>query len=92
MQSPPVWRNPNFRSIWIGLAATAMGDAIAFVAVPFVLIELTGTTNPALLANVLVVMALPRFGGAFLGVAIDRIPLRAPLMLTGAARAHSSRA
>lgn len=87
MHAPPVWRNLNFLALWLGLALTALGDAITFIAIPFVLINLTGTTNPALLAQVLLVMTFPRFGGAFLGLILDRIPLKAPLMLTSAARA-----
>lgn len=83
---PPtnLW-NRNFLAYWSGIAATALGDAFLFVALPFLVLELTG--SPRALATVVLLGTLPRFLGPVTGALADRLRLRLPLLISSVARA-----
>jgi MFS family permease len=84
--SPPerLW-NRNFVAYWIGSACAALGDAFLFVALPFLVLDLTGSARA--LATVVLLGTLPRFLGPLTGALADRWNLRLPLIVTGLARA-----
>ncbi|MEM4847872.1 MAG: MFS transporter [Thermosphaera sp.] len=76
MQPLPPLRNVSFLSYWLGQTFTALGDALIFVALPFVVFEITGGENVQVLALALVFGTIPRFAGVFVGSLVDRLPLR----------------
>jgi MFS family permease len=84
--SPPkrLW-NRNFMAYWAGSACAALGDAFLFVALPFLVLDLTGSARA--LATVVLLGTLPRFLGPLTGALADRLSLRVPLIVTGVARA-----
>ena len=69
--------NGDFLLYWLGLAATALGDAGVYVALPFLVFESGG--NAQTLAAVLVLGTAPRFLGPVVGSLADRVPLRVPV-------------
>lgn len=85
MTNPPqrLW-NRDFLLYWLGLAATALGDAGIYVALPFLVLESGGDART--LAVVLVAGTAPRFLGPVIGGLADRIPLAAPVGLAALLR------
>jgi MFS family permease len=82
-------RNKNFISLLGGLSFAALADAIILVALPFALIEVTGSNNPVLLGNVLLFAALPRFSGFVLGAVVDKVRIKLPLICLNLVRTSS---
>lgn len=85
--TPPatvLW-NRDFGLYWLGLALSALGDAFMMVALPFLVLEITG--SPAALATTLLLGTLPRFLGPITGSLADRLHLRAPIVLSSIFRA-----
>lgn len=86
MTSEPttLW-NRNFFLYWLGLASSALGDALVFVALPFLVLSLSGA--PTALATAVVLGSLPRFLGPVVGSVADRLQLKIPLIAVGMMRA-----
>jgi MFS family permease len=78
-------RHKAFARYWLGIAATALGDAFVFVALPFLVLELGGSA--AALGTVVMLGSLPRFLAPVIGNLTDRLPLRLPLAVAALARA-----
>ncbi|HEY2496983.1 MAG TPA: MFS transporter [Candidatus Angelobacter sp.] len=78
-------RERNFRMLWIGSGISTVGDQFYLVALPWVVLQLTGSA--VAVGTILMAVAIPRaqlmlFGGAL----TDRISARKILMNTGSAR------
>jgi MFS family permease len=76
----PLWGNRDFRLLFAGSSVSALGDQFTLVALPWLVLRLTG--SPAALGLVLAAMALPRaifmlIGGAM----VDRLSARRILLL-----------
>ncbi|HLK08757.1 MAG TPA: MFS transporter [Candidatus Angelobacter sp.] len=87
--APPVAPHPlrerNFRMLWAGSGISAVGDQFYLVALPWVVLQLTGSA--VAVGTILMAVAIPRaalmlFGGAL----TDRISARKILMSTASAR------
>lgn len=76
-EAPTRLWNRDFLPYWLGLAATALGDAGVYVALPFLV--LTSGGDAQTLAAVLVLGTAPRFLGPVIGSLADRVPLRIPV-------------
>ncbi len=77
--------NRDFTAYWLGIAVSAIGDALGYIAMPFLVLGLGG--SGAALATVMLLASLPRFAGPLLGALADRLPLRLPLLTGALARA-----
>jgi MFS family permease len=75
----------DFTTYWLASAAAACADAIAFVALPFLVLDLTG--DKAALATSVLLGSLPRFAAPLIGSLADRLPLRLPLTAAALLRA-----
>ncbi len=84
MTTNTLW-NCSFTAYLLGSAFSALADAFAFVALPFLILDITNM--PKALASAILFMALPRFLGPFIGTWVDRLQLKLPLALVGLARA-----
>jgi MFS family permease len=78
-------RERNFRMLWIGSAISSLGDQFYLVALPWVVLQLTGSA--VAVGTILMAVAIPRallmlFGGAL----TDRMSPRKILMSASAAR------
>ena len=78
-------RERNFRMLWAGSAISAVGDQFYLVALPWVVLQLTGSA--VAVGTILMAVAIPRallmlFGGAL----TDRTSARRILMSTASAR------
>lgn len=76
-----LWRDPNFRWLTGGSALTMLGDQFTLIALPWLVLQMTGDT--LVLGTVLALMSLPRalfilVGGAL----VDRYSPKQVLMLT----------
>lgn len=80
---PTLW-NRDFLLYWLGIAASALGDAFVFVALPFLVFSAGG--GAAEVATTMVLASVARFFGPALGTLADRLPLRLPLMAGAALR------
>lgn len=87
--TPPAAQHPlrerNFRMLWAGSGISAVGDQFYLVALPWVVLQLTGSA--VAVGTILMAVAIPRaalmlFGGAL----TDRISARRILMSTASAR------
>ena len=76
--------NRDFLAYWLGIALTALGDAFVLVALPFLVLEITG--SPSALASVVLLSTLPRFLGPITGALADRWHLRLPLICSSLLR------
>lgn len=80
-----VFANPHFRNLWIGGGVSALGDQFYLVALPWLVLQLTGS-NLAV-GTVLMCAAIPRavlmLGG---GAVSDRIAPRRIMMMTVSTR------
>lgn len=84
-QSKHPLRNRNFRLLWAGSAVSVLGDQFYLVALPWVVLQLTG--SGVAMGTVLMAAALPRgilmlLGGAF----SDRFSARKIMMATASTR------
>jgi MFS family permease len=71
--------NKNFSLYWLGLASAALGDALIYIALPFLVLDISG--SPKALATTILLGSLPRFLGPVLGTLADRLHLKLPLTL-----------
>lgn len=87
--APPVAQHPlrerNFRMLWAGSGISAVGDQFYLVALPWVVLQLTGSA--VAVGTILMAVAIPRallmlFGGAL----TDRISARRIMMSAASAR------
>ncbi|HEX9493731.1 MAG TPA: MFS transporter, partial [Thermoanaerobaculia bacterium] len=80
-----VFANPHFRNLWLGGAVSALGDQFYLVALPWLVLQLTGS-NLAV-GTVLMCAAVPRavlmLGG---GAVSDRIAPRRIMLTTASTR------
>ena len=83
---PSVFAIPNFRLLFGGSAISAIGDQFTLVALPWLVLKLTG--DPAALGLVLAAMALPRAVFMLIGGAVvDRMSPRRVLLVARAVNA-----
>src|SRR6476620_12409623 len=83
--APHPLRERNFRMLWAGSAISAVGDQFYLVALPWVVLQLTGSA--VAVGTILMAVAIPRavlmlFGGAL----TDRISARKIMMSAASAR------
>jgi MFS family permease len=79
-------RNPNFRLLWMGSTVSSTGDQFYLVALPWLIMELTG--SGAVLGGIMMMAAIPRAVLMLLGGAVtDRFSPRRILMATASSRA-----
>ena len=81
---PRLWTR-DFLAYWLGIALGALGDAFVLVALPYLVLEITG--SPGALATVVLLGAIPRFLSPLTGAIADRLNLRLPLILSTTLRA-----
>lgn len=83
---PGLFSNRNFALLFGGSSISALGDQFTLVALPWLVLKLTG--NPTALGLVLAVMAIPRAVFMLIGGAVvDRFSPRLILLLARAANA-----
>jgi len=83
--APHPLRERNFRMLWAGSAISAVGDQFYLVALPWVVLQLTGSA--VAVGTILMAVAIPRAVLMLLGGALtDRISARRILMTTASAR------
>lgn len=81
-----IFANPNFSLLFGGSSISAFGDQFTLVALPWLVLKLTG--NPAALGIVLAVMAAPRAAFMLIGGAVvDRMSPRRVLLAARAVNA-----
>src|SRR6476469_8686114 len=84
-RAPGIFANPHFRNLWIGGGVSAFGDQFYLVALPWLVLQLTGS-NLAV-GTVLMCAAIPRavlmLGG---GAMSDRIAPRRIMLTTASTR------
>jgi len=77
---------PHFRNLWIGATVSYLGDQFYLVALPWLVLQLTGSS--LVLGTVLMIAAIPRAALMLVGGAIaDRISARRVLIGTATIRA-----
>jgi len=77
--------NRDFRYLWIGNTVSGCGDQFFLVALPWLILQLTG--SGAVLGGIMMVQAIPRAALMLLGGAVsDRISPRKIMILTAAVR------
>jgi hypothetical protein len=78
--------NRDFRYLWIGNTVSGCGDQFFLVALPWLILQLTG--SGAVLGGIMMVQAIPRAALMLIGGAVtDRISPRKIMMLTAVSRA-----
>jgi MFS family permease len=78
-------RNPKFRLLWMGNAVSWTGDQFYLVALPWLVLTLTGSS--VVLGTISMAAAVPRAALMLLGGAVtDRVSPRGIMMLTASAR------
>jgi MFS family permease len=78
-------RNPLFRKWWIGASISLTGDQFSLVALPWVILQLTGSA--VAMGTILMLAAVPRAVLMLLGGAVsDRFSPRKIMMCTASAR------
>jgi MFS family permease len=77
--------NRDFRYLWIGNTVSGCGDQFFLVALPWLILQLTG--SGAVLGGIMMVEAIPRAALMLIGGAVtDRVSPRKIMILTAAAR------
>jgi MFS family permease len=77
--------NREFRNLWIGSAVSGCGDQFFLVALPWLILQLTG--SGAVLGGILMAEAIPRAALMLIGGAVtDRVSPRKIMMLTALSR------
>ncbi len=77
--------NRDFRYLWIGSTISGCGDQFFLVALPWLILQLTG--SGAVLGGIMMVEAIPRAALMLIGGAVtDRVSPRKIMILTAAAR------
>src|SRR5262245_10192161 len=83
--APHPLREPNFRKLWIGSAISLFGDQFYLVALPWVVLQLTGSA--VAMGTILMSASIPRLALMLLGGAMtDRFSPRKIYMGTATAR------
>lgn len=79
-RTPPskLW-NRDFTIVWLGNAQSDLGSALSTVALAYLVLDLTGSV--AATGVVLALGMLPGLLAPFAGTLVDRVPLKAPLLL-----------
>src|SRR5579871_1600044 len=78
--------NRDYRILWIGNTLSGCGDQFFLVALPWLILQLTGSA--ATLGGILMVEAIPRAALMLIGGAVtDRLSPRRIMIFTAAARA-----
>lgn len=78
-------RNPDFRLLWIGNAISFTGDQFYLVALPWLILQLTGSS--IVLGTITMMAAVPRAALMLIGGAVsDRASPRKIMMITASAR------
>jgi MFS family permease len=75
----------NFSLYWLGIASAALGDALIYIALPFLILDISN--SPQALATTILLGSLPRFLGPVLGTLADRLHLKIPLTVATFIRA-----
>jgi MFS family permease len=83
-QTNILW-NKNFSLYWLGIASAALGDALIYIALPFLVLDISN--SPKALATTILLGSLPRFLGPVLGTLADRLHLKIPLTVATFLRA-----
>ncbi len=81
----PLLSNSRFVQLWIGQAASFVGDAVSMVALVVLIVQITGSASAV--GGALVARLLPTLASPFLGVLADRLDRRAILVASDLARA-----
>ncbi len=77
---------PHFRNLWLGLTISVIGDQFYLVALPWLVLQLTGSSLA--LGTVMMTTAIPRAGLMLVGGAmIDRFTVRRVVICTASSRA-----
>ena len=85
-KKPSLFANRDFKLLFFGSSISALGDQFTLVALPWLVLKLTG--NPAALGLVLAAMALPRAVFMLIGGAVvDRMSPRRVLLVSRAVNA-----
>lgn len=85
-KKPSLFANRDFKLLFMGSSVSALGDQFTLVALPWLVLKLTG--NPAALGLVLAAMALPRAVFMLIGGAVvDRMSPRRVLLVSRAVNA-----
>ncbi len=76
------FRNPNFRLLWAGQATSILGDQFSMIAMPWLVLKLTGS-DPVALGTVLALGSVPRAVFMLLGGAVtDRLSQRTVMLVS----------
>ncbi len=76
------FRNPNFRLLWAGQATSILGDQFSMIAMPWLVLKLTGS-DPVALGTVLALGSVPRALFMLLGGAVtDRLSQRTVMLIS----------
>ncbi|MEJ7843378.1 MAG: MFS transporter [Rubrobacter sp.] len=81
----PLLSNRRFVQLWIGQAASFVGDGVSMVALVILVVEITGSASAV--GGALVARLLPTLAGPFFGVLADRFDRRVILVSTDLVRA-----
>ncbi len=81
-------RNRPFLRLWIGQAASFIGDAVSMVALVVLIVQITGSA--AAVGGALIARLLPTLASPFFGVLADRMDRRIVLVASDLARALSA--
>lgn len=83
--SLPIWQERNFQWLWVGEFVSMLGDQFAFIAMPWLVLQLTG--DPLAVGMVLAAAGVPRLIFMLVGgVATDRFSPRMVMILSNIAR------
>jgi len=76
------FRNPNFRLLWGGQVTSILGDQFSMIAMPWLVLKLTGS-DPVALGTVLALGSVPRALFMLLGGAVtDRLSQRTVMLVS----------
>jgi MFS family permease len=76
------FRNPNFRLLWGGQVTSILGDQFSMIAMPWLVLKLTGS-DPIALGTVLALGSVPRALFMLLGGAVtDRLSQRTVMLIS----------
>ncbi len=81
----PLLSNSRFVQLWVGQAASFVGDAVSMVALVVLIVQTTGSASAV--GGALVARLLPTLASPFLGVLADRLDRRAILVASDLVRA-----
>src|SRR5664279_2941954 len=80
------FRNPNFRLLWGGQITSILGDQFSMIAMPWLVLKLTGS-DPVALGTVLALGSVPRALFMLLGGAVtDRLSQRTVMLVSDVLR------